>query len=479
MSDPLARLDATAQAELVRRGELSPEELVEAGIRRLESLEPALGAFVHRSLELAKERGADPPEGPFRGVPFALKDIGGPEAGQPQHAGMAALKAAGWTEPADGYLTQRFKRGGLVTLGRTNTPELALLPTTEPEAYGPTRNPWNPEHSAGGSSGGAAAAVAAGIVPAAHASDGGGSIRGPAAMCGLVGLKPTRARNSFGPGVGERWSGLSAEFVVTRSVRDSAALLGVTAGSMPGDPYHAPPGPDSWAGCHTAAPGALRIGFLASAFRNIEVDPCLRAAVRDTAVALEELGHHVEEAHPEALEDARHVIEYVKVVSANVARALQSWGGKIGRVLGSEDVEPLTGLLAEQGRNLSAPELLETIEYVHGFGRRLAAWWQDGFDLLLTPTQAMLPPPLGYLTSTAEEPLRAFLRAGPYGCFTLPFNLSGQPGISVPAGLSDEGNLPLGVQLVAAQGREDLLLKVAAQLEVARPWADRVPAVHA
>src|SRR5262245_11411827 len=227
MPDPFAHLDATDQAALVRRKEVSPRELVDAAIARLERLNPQLNAVILPALELARRRAAaaDLPAGPFRGVPFLMKDLGGAEAGRPSHLGMRFLKAAGWTEPEDSYLTRKFAAAGFVSLGRTNTPELGLLPTTEPEAYGATANPWSLRHSAGGSSGGSAAAVAAGIVPAAHASDGGGSIRGPASMCALVGLKPTRARCSFGPGIGERWSGLSAEFVLTRTVRDAAVLL--------------------------------------------------------------------------------------------------------------------------------------------------------------------------------------------------------------------------------------------------------------
>lgn len=475
MLDDALDLDATAQADLVRRGEVSPPELVEAAVRRLEARNPRLGAFIHLALERALERAKDArlPAGPFRGVPFALKDLGGAEAGMPHHAGMAFLRRAGWTEREDAYLTQRFSAAGLVSLGRTNTPELALLPTTEPDAYGPTRNPWNLGHSAGGSSGGAAAAVAGGIVAAAHASDGGGSIRGPASMCGLVGLKPTRGRNSFGPGLGERWSGFSAEFVVTRSVRDTAALLDVTAGPMPGDPYYAPPPVAPFAAALGAPFRPLRIGFRASAPRDIPVDPEIADAVRATARALEGLGHRVEEAWPEALDDPGHVGVYVNIVAANAARALASWGAKVGRAIEQGDVEPMTWAVASRGREISAVDHLANVEAVHAFGRLLAGWWESGFDLLLTPTQAAPPPPLGFLRSTPEQPLLGLFRSAPFGVFTLPFNLSGQPALSLPAAWTRAGGLPLGVQLAARYAGEATLLSVAAQLETARPWAER------
>jgi amidase len=480
MSDELSTLDATSQAELVRRGDATPAELVEAAIVRLEKLNPRLNAVIHPALERARRRAASPdlPDGPFRGVPFLMKDIGGQERGQPHCAGMGLLKRAGWTEKQDSYLTRKFVTAGLVSLGRTNTPELALLPTTEPEAFGPTLNPWNPERSAGGSSGGSAAAVAAGIVPAAHASDGGGSIRGPASKCGLVGLKPTRGRSSFGPGLGERWSGFSCEFVVTRTVRDSAALLDVTSGPMPGDPYYAAPPAGPYSAEVGVDPGKLRIGFMKRAPRGIEIDPQCIAAVEKTARILEGLGHRVEESHPEALDDPASVANYVKVVTVNVARALNSWGSAVGRTVEAGDVEPLTWALAEQGRQISAPQLLESIEFVHGFGRRVASWWQTGFDLLLTPTMGAVPAELGVLSSTAHEPLRAFFRSAPYGVFTLPFNLTGQPGISLPLQQTEDG-LPLGSQLIAPYGREDLLIRIASQLERAEPWADRRPPIHA
>jgi len=483
MSDELALLDATAQAALVRDGKLSPSELVDAAIARLEALNPTLGAVIHPALERARARAASPelPDGPFRGVPFLMKDLGGNEADQPYCAGMRFLKEAGWKEPRDSHLTERFVRAGLVSLGRTNTPELGLLPVSEPEAFGPTRNPWRLEHSAGGSSGGSAAAVAAGIVSAAHASDGGGSIRGPASMCGLVGLKPTRGRISFGPGLGERWGGFSCEFVVTRSVRDSAALLDATQGAAPGDPYSARPPARPYLEEVGAATGRLRIGMLRDAPRDLELHPEPREAVDATARALERAGHHVEEAHPDALEDPGGVATYVMVVSSCTARALDAWGQAVGRPVEQRDVEPLTWALAERGRQTSAAEYLAGVEFMHGFGRRLAAWWESGFDLLLTPTQAAPPPEIGFISSTADEPFRGFVRAAPYGVFTLPFNMSGQPAISLPARWtsSEPAGLPLGAQLVAATGREDLLFRVAAQLEQCAPWADRRPGVFA
>jgi len=473
MSRDIASLDATAQAELVRTGEVSPEELVDGAIERLERLNPQLNAVIHPALERARERARDAalPDGPFRGVPFLMKDIGGEEAGQPVHAGLAFAKQIGWKAKVDSYFTRKTVLGGLISLGRTNTPELALLPTTEPQAYGPTRNPWNTAYSSGGSSGGASAAVAAGIVAAAHASDGGGSIRGPASMCSLVGLKPSRGRCSFGPSLGERWSGFSSEFVVTRSVRDTAALLDVTAGPMPGDPYFAPPPARPFAVAAALTPGPLRVGLMKVAPRDGDLAPDALAAVVGTAHALEALGHHVEESHPPALDDVAVVQAYVTVVMCNVARALDSWGEKGGRPIEQADVEPLTWALAERGRATTAPELLASIEFVHGFGRKLAAWWGEGFDLLLTPTQASPPPKIGTIDSTAEEPLRAFFLAAPYGVFTLPFNLSGQPAISVPSHRTAEG-LPVGSQLVAPYAREDLLLQVAAQLEAAVGWRE-------
>lgn len=482
MADELAHLDATAQAELVRSRKISPVELVDAAIDRLERLDPGLNAVIHPALEAARERARsrDLPDGPFRGVPFLMKDIGGEEAGRPVHAGLSCAKRAAYCAPADSGFTERIKSSGLISLGRTNTPELALLPTSEPDAYGPTRNPWNTEYSSGGSSGGASAAVAAGIVPAAHASDGGGSIRGPASMCSLVGLKPSRGRCSFGPFSGERWSGFSCEFALTRTVRDAAALLDVVAGPMPGDPYFAPPPGEPFATALRDARKPLRIGLMLGAPRGIAVHADNRAAAERCGRRLAELGHRVELAHPEALDDPATIAHYVTVVGTNVARALESWGEKLGAPIGEDDVEPLTWELARRGAEVSAPRLLASIEFVHRFGRRLAEWWQGGFDLLVTPTQAAPPVRLGTLGSTREQLLRGFLLSAPYGVFTLPFNLSGQPAISLPGGFTegDDGwprGLPLGVQIVAPYGAERLLLRVAGELEESAPWAGSVP----
>jgi amidase len=266
------------------------------------------------------------------------------------------------------------------------------------------------------------------------------------------------------------------EFALTRSVRDAAALLDVVAGPMPGDPYFMPLPPRPFAAEVGAAPGRLRVGIMRQAPRGGEVHAECMAAVDRAATLLGRAGHTVEEAHPEALDDPASVLTYVTIVSTNTARALDAWGEKVGRAVTAADVEPLTWALAERGRAVSAPELLAAVEYVHAFGRRLAIWWGAGFDLLVTPTQAAPPPELGYVTSTPDEPLRAFLRAAPYGAFTLPFNMSGQPAVSLPLHWT-AGDLPVGVQLIAAYGREDLLLRVAAQLEEAAPWAGRRPRV--
>ncbi len=479
MSHEILDLDACGQARALADGTLKASELVEAAIGRIERLDPELNAVIHPQFDRAREEAARSPlPDPFHGVPILLKDLGAYLAGDPAHSGMSALKQAGWTEPGSSHFAARLRGAGLVSLGRTNTPELGLLPTTEPLAYGATRNPWNLGHSAGGSSGGSASAVAAGMVAAAHASDGGGSIRIPAAHCGLVGLKPSRGRASFGPGLGERWMGASNEGFVTHSVRDTAALLDVVAGAEPGDPYTAPPPLRPYAEEVGVDPGRLRIGVMARGPRDVELHPECAAAARETARRLEALGHHLEESHPPALDDSEAVAAFVTVITSCTAFALDATGAKLGRVLAEEDVEPLTWAMAQLGRQHSAAKLLAAQDFNHGHSRRVAGWWSDGFDLLLTPTTGEPPPPLGAFDPAPGNPLQGFARAARFAMFTSSFNVTGQPAVSLPMHWSEEG-LPVGIQLVAAYGREDLLLQVAAQLEAAHPWRDRRPPVHA
>src|SRR5881296_1844455 len=366
MSDDLAWLDATAQADLVRRRQASPVEVVEAAIARIEQTNPELNAVIIPRFENARAEAASGalPDGPFRGVPFLLKDLICYSAGDPHHMGTRFLRDLGFVAPADTYLAEKFRAAGLVFLGKTNTPELGTLPTTEPEAYGPSRNPWDTSRSTGGSSGGSAAAVAAGMVPAAHANDGGGSIRIPASACALVGLKPSRGRISCGPGLGELLGGLATEGVLTRSVRDTAALLDAVAGPMPGDPYFAPPPARPFAAEVGLRPGRLRIGLMTRAPGDaFAVHEDCATAARDAAHLLESLGHTVEEAHPAALDDPEVGQRFTLVVAAWIARDLDYWSERTGRPLGPDDVEPMNWAVAEQGRACSARQYIRAVEW--------------------------------------------------------------------------------------------------------------------
>ena len=407
-----------------------------------------------------------------------LKDLACHSAGDPMCEGMAFLRSAGWLEKEDTYLAAAFRRAGFVFLGKTNTPELGILPTTEPHAFGPTRNPWDTNHSTGGSSGGSAAAVASGMVPVGHANDGGGSIRIPASECGLVGLKPSRARTSLGPDYGDVLGGLVCEHVVTRSVRDTAAILDAVAGRMPGDPFDAPAPRRPWMDEVGADPGSLRIGIMTTApGGGTPVHPDCIAAAEAAGRLLESLGHRVEVSHPTALDDADYTGHFITMWSAGNAWALDYWGRKVGRPAVEADVEPLTWALCEMGRSFSAPHWLAAREWLQASSRQIASWWaDDGFDLLLTPTIAEPPPELGSFDSPPDNPLHGLFRAAALVPFTPPFNTTGQPGISLPLSWNDAG-LPIGTQLVADVGREDLLIAVAAQLEQAQPWADRRPPV--
>lgn len=483
----LAVLDATAQAALVRDGAATPRELVDAALARIDAVNPQLNAVIHRRDARARaDADAGPPDGPFRGVPIVVKDLDGSLAGEPLHLGNRMLRDLGHVADHDSYLFARLRAAGCVIVGKTNTPELGLLPTTESHAYGPAHNPWDVTRSPGGSSGGSAAAVAAGMVPVAHAGDGGGSIRIPASACGLFGLKPTRGRVSLGPDDGEAWAGLVARHVVTRSVRDSAAMLDVLAGAVPGDPYAAAPPRRPFVDELGAAPGALRVGVLSATAPAglVPVDPACTAAADDAVALLASLGHSVEPASPAPLDDIALLVHFTTVLAASTAYDLRKLATIAGRDLTADDVEPVTWAQAELGRAVTAESYLDAVESLREWSRRMAAWWEPadggrGFDLLLTPTMARPPAPLGEIRGDDAD--GAIFAATPYAAFTVPFNVTGQPAMSVPLHWSDTGStvLPIGVQLVAATGREDLLLRVAAQLETARPWIDRRPPVHA
>ena len=479
MADEFARLDATAQADLVRSGEVTPSELVEASIARIEALNPQLNAVIHPLFEKARDAAKSPdlPDGPFKGVPFLVKDVVCHTAGDPYHAGTKFLKEAGWVEEHDTELARRYRAAGFVFVGKTNTPEFAMSATTEPVAYGPTRNPWNPDHSTGGSSGGTGAAVAAGLAPVGHGNDMGGSIRIPSAHCGLVGLKPTRARNSLGPNFGEYWGPLTHEHVLTRSVRDTAAVLDATAGPAVGDPYLAPPPARPWVEEVGVAPGCLRIGFRTDPGPGGTIDSNCVRAVENTAKLLTELGHNVEQVALEALDADGLGAGFMVIAGAGLVRDLDRWADRLGRPITEADIEPLNWGMAEQARATSASDYVAAVESVQSYARGLAAWWDEGFDVLLTPTAAMVPAKIGEM-SPQGDPKTVMPLMLACTVFTTPFNATGQPAISLPLHQSDEG-LPVGIQLVARYGREDVLVRLASQLESACPWAERRPAIHA
>lgn len=467
--------DATAQAELVRTGAAAPHELVQDAVDRLRRVDPQLSAVVRERYDAALAEVRGPlPDGPFRGVPLLLKDLGCHVAGEVTADGTTFLE--GVPRPVDSALARAFRSAGFVSLGRTRVPELATTVTTEPAALGPTRNPWDLARTAGGSSGGSAAAVAAGAVAVASASDGGGSIRIPASACGLVGLKPSRGRISQGPEVGESWAGATVDGVLTRTVRDTAALLDVLAGPQPGDPYTAPPPARAFAAEVGASPGRLRVGLLPQPPQDdLEGDSACAAAVERTGELLASLGHDVELAHPEALGDAAFSRHFNRTVGADVAFAVAAAERLLGREIAADELEPRNQAYLAMGRRATAVSYLESRAWLASFSRRVAGWWAPahaggGFDVLVSPTVNGPPPLLGALDD--GEAVRRWM---PYGA---QFNVTGQPAVSLPLHMHPSG-LPLGVQFVTAYGREDLLLQLAAQLEEAAPWWDRRPSTHA
>jgi amidase len=466
--------DALGLAALVRDRKVTVAEVLEAAIARIEAIDGKLNAVSHRQFDRARrEASLGLPQGPFHGVPFLLKDLYALDAGEP--SGNGSRFYDGFLADHNSEIVTRFRNSGLAVLGRSNSPEFGLVPTTEPTRFGPTRNPWNPERSAGGSSGGGAAAVAARLVPIAHATDGGGSIRIPASACGLVGLKPTRARCPMGPDVGEGWNGLSAGLVVSRSVRDTAAALDAVEGPAVGDPYACPPKARPFLSEVGAAPGRLRIALSTAVPPGVTVDPDCIAAVQDAARLCAELGHVVEEADPpvdhDALWDA-----FAVIVGSNVANVVALREAALGRAARPEELERSTWAFRELGRDkISGADYARAIMVIHWLGRRLGAF-MERYDVLLTPTLAKPPVRLGEIDMMEmdQKLYRDRLRA--YIPFTPIENAAGLPAISLPLAWNGEG-LPIGSHFVGRFADEATLLRLAAQLESARPWAGRRPPI--
>ncbi|MFQ5924455.1 MAG: amidase [Dehalococcoidia bacterium] len=469
--DALAFLDATAQAELVRQREVKAIELMDAAIERIERLNPTLNAVVTTMYEQARTAASgELPPGSFAGVPFLLKDLLASCGGVRMTLGSTYL--CDFVPDHDSELVARLKRAGLIILGKTNTPEFGILPTTEPRLFGPSCNPWNTGRTTGGSSGGSAAAVAAGLVPMAHGGDGGGSIRIPASCCGVFGLKPTRGHNPLGPDFGDIISGLVVEHAITRSVRDSAALLDATSGPAVGDPYRAPPPPRPFLQEVGADPGRLRIAYTAEAATVAPVHADCVSAVRDAAKLCADLGHEVVEAAPAYPGDL--VIQaFITLWSAGCAWIIDGMALQTGRTPTPDQFEPLTWALYQMGRQQSASAYLLAVTALQGVARDVARFFVN-YDVWLTPTLAEPPVPLGTFDSPPENPLQGLLRAAAFVPFTPICNVTGQPAMSVPLFWNADG-LPLGTHFIGRFGDEATLFRLGAQLEAARPWTQRRP----
>jgi amidase len=469
------KYDGLGLAELVRLQEIKAAEVLETVIERIEALNPKVNAVVTKMYDRARAAiAAGLPAGPFAGVPYFLKDLHLLYTGVPTASGSRFF--ADFVPDHDSTMTVRLKKAGLVICAKTNTPELGQATSTEPVLFGPTRNPWNLNFSSGGSSGGAAAAVASGMVPMAHATDGGGSIRVPASCCGLFGLKPTRARTPYGPDFGEGWSGASVGHAVTRSVRDSAALLDATAGPDAGDPYWAPSPARPFLEEVGLDPGKLRIALCTATFNGAPVDRDCIEAVDDAAKLCQSLGHSVNEARPEVngaeLREAQRII-----VISNVRATLDARAKATGKSWGEENVECQTYIAAQGADSVRGAVYAQSIQAIHRAGRQVGRFFER-YDVLLTPTMACVPLPLGQpdmMTADANAFRLPLMRT--IG-FTALFNAAGTPAMTVPLYWNKAG-LPIGVQFAGRFGDEATLLRLAAQLEKARPWAERRPPLKA
>jgi len=490
------KYDGLGLAELVRKKEVKPSELVEEAISRIERLNPQVNAVIYKMYELARKAAdRDLPDGSFKGVPFLMKDLLMAYAGVPLTGGSRFLKD--FIPDHDSELVKRFRATGIIVVGKTNTPEFGLVPVTEPELFGPTNNPWDVTRTPGGSSGGSAAAVAARMVPLAHGSDGGGSIRHPASCCSVFGLKPTRGRNPIGPDVGEAWRGLVCDHVLTRSVRDSAAMLDATAGPDIGALYYATSPSRPFLDEVGVDPGKLRIAFTSEPFLGHIVDRDCVKGLEATAKLCDDLGHEVVEAAPQ-IDGKAFAKAFLTIVCVETRATIEESEVLLSRKASFKDFEPSTWVIGLLGRQCRAPEFSRSINLVQLTARQIGEFFKK-YDVMLTPTLAMPPVVTGALQPKGSQlvamKLLGRLNAGglintlsgidvlaehvfEFMPYTPIFNVTGQPAMSVPLHWNDDG-LPIGMQFVGRYGDEATLFRLASQLEKARPWSDRIPPICA
>jgi len=470
--DALAYMSAVELAARVRDRSVSPHEVVEASVRRIEAIDPHLGAFVELDAEraLAEADAMEPDDQrPFAGVPIAVK-ANTPVAGLCMNFASSFL--AGHRPTHSAYLVRRLREAGFVVVGTTNMPEFGILPTTEPRHTGPARNPWDTARTPGGSSGGSAAAVAAGLVPIAHGNDGGGSLRIPAACCGLVGLKTSRGRISRGPDLGDSF--LGADGVLTRTVAETSLLLDVLSGYEPGDATWAPRPAEPYTLAMRRDPRRLRIAMTLENALGVECDPEVVRGLHEAASVLRDLGHEVEEASP-ALPGRDSLEIFIDVFGPQVSLGIAFGEVLAGRPPEEDEIEPLSRAVMDRARALPATGYLTALAQLQALARHTVAFFAD-YDLLLTPVLAARPLPIGELHGCGDEPMDDLRRSGRFAPFTALFNVTGQPAISIPMGFGEDG-LPTAVQLVGHPLGEETLLQVAARLEIARPWAAHRPAI--
>jgi amidase len=487
-----ANYDGLGLAQLVREKQVKPSELLEEAVRSIEQLNPQINAVIHKMYDLARQAAEnDLPDGPFSGVPFLLKDLTMAYAGVPLRSGCRFHDH--YVPDYDSELVKRYKAAGVIVLGKTNAPEYGLAPTTEPVLFGSSNNPWDLSRTTGGSSGGSAAAVASLMVPLAHASDGGGSIRIPASCCGVFGLKPTRGRTPLGPAMGDAWHGLNCEHVVSRSVRDSAAMLDATAGPDVGAPYYAPPPARPFLKEVATDPGRLRIAFTADPLLPGPVHKDCIEGLKATVTLCQDLGHQVIEAAPK-LDGHAFVRAFFTMVCGETRATIDEAAHMLGRKATAAKFEVETWATGLIGTKISAADFARALRYLKLSARQVGQFFEE-YDILLTPTLARPPVVTGELQLKGAEAfsmkllsrinaariLRMVAKSGSlaeqvfeFFLFTPLFNATGQPAMSVPLHWNDEG-LPIGMQFVGRYADETTLFRLAGQLERARPWFDKVP----